>query len=216
MVRLDRPSSEVCGAVNREQHREGWTRADVPQGNSLEIFDASPVLSGAGQAWARSVAEVHERLLTHSPDAILMLDDDQLFTDDGITEIHGHLEFFCQDRYDFRSLFLWDRITHYNELIPTHITGNLFRAYPDDRYSTKFVAQCPEAVARSGAATLMKYPIANYGWLTQDDRDAAWAASRSAGRIDAHTLALTRPPRLIEFPCPTSTTRPTEKLTLSV
>lgn len=166
---------------------------------TADVFDSTPILSADGQAWQRSLAEVHERLLTHAPDAILMLDDDQLFTDAGITEIHGHLEFFCADRYDFRTLFAWDRPTHYNELIPTHITGNLFRAYPTDRYSSKFVAQCPEAVARSGAAVLMKHPVYNYGWLDPEDRSRAWAASRAAGRIDAHTLTLTHPPRLKEF-----------------
>lgn len=186
-MRLDRPSSEVCGAVQRHA-------ADA------EVFDGAPILSSDGQAWQRSLAEVHERLLAHAPDAILMLDDDQLFTDEGITELHGHLEFFVADRYDFRSLFMWDKPTHYNELIPTHITGNLFRAYPEDRYSSRFVAQCPEAVARSGESVLMKYPLANYGWLEPEDRARAWAASRAAGRIDAHTLTLTQPPRLKEFP----------------
>lgn len=151
---------------------------------------------GDGQRWAESLQFLHNRIVQERPEAILNLDDDQLFTDDGLEEIAGHLAFFTEDRYEYQSLFLWDDLDHYNAAFPAHWSGNLFRVYRGDHWATNFVAHCPRACARSERVLRLKEPVINFGYMGVDDRVDAWTRSRRAGKIDAHTLALIREPDL--------------------
>jgi hypothetical protein len=187
----DRPSVEVCAALNQAK----W-----PQRFDVQIEPApEAVLHETGQNWMKPLQALHTMTLAAEPDAILNLDDDQLFTPEGITEVRGHLNFFQYDRYEFKSLFFWDDTEHYNAGFPEHWSANLFRAYPHDAFATHFVAHCPEACARSKEVYRMQMPLRNYGYLTEDDRATAWARLKLAGKIDGHSCTLVRPPRLRKY-----------------
>ncbi len=164
------------------------------------IIEPSPVqVVGTSQNWAASLQFLHDRLVQERPDAILNLDDDQVFTDDGIQEISGHLQFFTEDRYEYQSLFTWDDLDHYNARFPVHWSGNLFRVYRGDRWATHFVAHCPEACARSERVIRLQEPAINFGYMDADVRADYWVRYKRAGKIDAHTLALIREPDLKEY-----------------
>jgi len=153
--------------------------------------------------WVRPLQFLHDRIMIEKPEAILNLDDDQLFTDDGIAEIKGHLEFFCEDRYEYQTLFAWDSPDKYNAAVPDHWSSNLFRAYPNDRWATHFVQHAPEAVARSERFGRLKCPVMNYGYMDADVRADYWSRYKLAGKIDAHTMSFIRPPSLRDMPgCP--------------
>ncbi len=149
--------------------------------------------------WVRPMQFLHDILVQEGPQAILNIDDDQLFTDDGIQELYGHLTSFFQDRYEYRTLFMWDDIDTYNDRFPAHWSSNLFRVVPGDRWATHFVQHAPEAVARSEHVTRLKEPVVNFGYLDAEVRTDYWTKYKRAGKVDAHTLALVRTPNLKEF-----------------
>jgi hypothetical protein len=137
--------------------------------------------------------------MAFAPDAILNLDDDQLFTDDGLQEIAGHLSCFSADRYEYRTLFMHDDFDTYNDQFPDHWSSNLFRAYRHDEWATHFVQHCPEAVARSESVVRLQTPVVNFGYMDADVRADYWQRYKRAGKIDAHTLAFIREPILKEY-----------------
>lgn len=190
-IAADRPSADVVIALNRVN----WSK----KYRVLVQATPKPVVSNEGEAWCESLRFVHQLIVPYGPDAILNLDDDQLFSPNAIREIRGHLSTFVSDRYEFQSLFFWDAPQTYNSSFPEHWSANLFRVYLRDEFSDKFVAQCPEACARSPEVYRMKYPLLNYGYLEASERERIWAGCKLAGRIDAHTLALVRPARLKDY-----------------
>lgn len=154
---------------------------------------------GTSQNWAESLQFLHDRLVQEGPEAILNLDDDQLFTDDGLQEIAGHLSTFTADRYEYRSLFMWDDIDVYNDRFPAHWSGNLFRVYPGDRWATHFVAHCPEMCARSEHVIRLETPVVNFGYMEEEVRKDYWIRYKRAGKLDAHTMALIKEPDLKDY-----------------
>jgi hypothetical protein len=181
---VDRPSAGVLTALNHvERH--------LPDAIELSVLEApTPILSGAGgEQWMSNLQVQHAHLLAQfDAQAILVLDDDQLFTVEGLKELKGHLGELKYDRYSFLSLFMWDDPGCYNASMTTHWSDILYRVYPGDTYSTKFVNHSTEACARSKQTTKMVWPLRNFGYLTADDRREAWDRSREAGRVDAFTL----------------------------
>jgi len=180
----------VLGVLNREQ----W-----PEKFNVIVEDNPVPVVGATCNWTDSVRRLHKRVLSEGPDAILNLDDDQIFTDDGLSEIAGHLNVFTEDRYDYRTLFMWDSLDTYNERFPEHWSSNLFRAYPDDVWATKVVQHCPQEVSRSPYVVRLSEPAVNFGYINEPDRLDYWQRYKRAGKVDAHTLALIREPHLKEF-----------------
>jgi hypothetical protein len=189
-ILADRPSAGVVKALSREK----W-----PKKYNVIIEPSPEPVVGETTNWVRPLAFLHERIMQEEPEAILNLDDDQLFTDDGIAEIRGHLEFFTSDRYEYRTLFMWDDESTYNDRFPDHWSANLFRAYRHDQWATHFVQHCPEACARSQHVTRLQEPVVNFGYMDADVRADYWQKYKRVGKVDAHTLALIREPDLKEF-----------------
>jgi len=197
-IAADRPTPEVLKVVSRELD------LTAKIGNRfLNVHSSPPVVSAAGANWMEPLLVLHEnhrRDIEASGfgpvDAGMLLDDDAVFSPEGIREIRGHLTELCYDRLDVQHLFLWDHPDQHNARVPEHRSCAVWRQYPNDHFPTAFVVKCPQRVARSRHVCCLEHPALEYGWLTQDDRDAAFTSAKAAGRLDAHTLSLVRPPNL--------------------
>ena len=197
---FDRPTPEVCLTLEGIQnYKRSWFK-DV----DLKLFfepAPAPVLSAAGERWMQVLQGQYEKLLELSPEVrcCMLWDDDQLFPEDALDEL---VFYFADppDRVEVESLFLWDSTSKYNAAFPPHWAAIFWRVYPGDQFPDDFVVNCPKDVARSPRAVRMATPAVNYGYLTDTDRSCAWGAQKEAGKIDAHTLCLQRPPRLEDVP----------------
>jgi hypothetical protein len=197
-IAADRPTPDVLKVVSRE-----LALAQKVGNRFLNVHSSPPVVSSAGARWMEPLMALHE-YQTRDVEASgfgpvqagMLLDDDALFTPAGIKELRGHLLELCYDRLDVQHLFLWDHQDRHNASVPEHWSCAVWRQYPSDHFSTAFVVKCPQRVARSSRVCRLAEPALEYGWLTQEARDAAFTAAKAAGRLDAHTLSLVRPPNL--------------------
>lgn len=126
----------------------------------------------------------------------MLWDDDALFAPRALTELRGHLDCLEYDRVEAISLFLWDTPRRVNTAFPEHRSACLFRVYEGDEFPTDFEVHCPRYCARSDRATVLKNPWLNYGYMEPEERQITFEAQKAAGKIDAHTLCLIRPPTL--------------------
>lgn len=198
-VGMDRPAPKVIAAVHKEMELCLRSRKN----RIVNCHPMPPVVSATGARWMEPLLALHENHRRDCaasgwgpPDAGMLLDDDALFTDAGLAEIRGHLLELTYDRLDVRHLFLWDHPDQHNANVPEHWSCAVWRQYPGDHFPTTFVTKSPERVARSRSVLRLEHAALEYGWLTQDARDAAFTAAKAAGRLDAHTLSLVRPPNL--------------------
>jgi hypothetical protein len=139
----------------------------------------------------------YERLLSHLPvQACILWDDDWLFSEEGLRETRGHLLDLKADRYEALSLFFWDDPNTYHAGMLSHMSPVMFRCYPGDDFDERFVVGAPLKVSRSSRRAALHWPLLNYGYLTQTDRDLAWQESKAAGRVDGHSMHFieSRPP----------------------
>lgn len=187
VVRLDRPSPEVIGVLDRAV-------AELPFEDTLYIQATSPTRGGTN--WAYSCVELWDaaRLFCET-DVAMLWDDDVVFTAPALREMRAHLDFFTEDRVDARwAMCTGDEKTE-DLNFPAHFATAAFRCYPDDTWSTDRVQHAPAHVADSKKSVVLKHPLLHLGYLSQDDREEAWEAARASGKIDAHSLALTKEPR---------------------
>jgi hypothetical protein len=181
---LDRPTPEVTIELNRAVKK-------LPAHIEVGFIDApAPVISGAqGEQWMSTLRILYAFLLENfNAQAAMLWDDDFLFTEQGLTELRGHMQDMQADRYEALSLFFWDKMNTYNAEMVTHWGPILFRCYPGDDFPLNFVVACPEAAARSKYMIRLKHPLLNYGYLNKTDRELAWHSARQSGRVDAFTL----------------------------
>lgn len=166
----------------------------------LNLLEVIPVVTAAGCKWMESLQALYTFHRGRAPDcdACLLLEDDQLFSPAGLKELRGHLLMLEADRLEVRSEFLWDAEGQTNAEIPEHWGALGWRVYPDDDFPLNFIVRCPRACARSDRVIKLVNPMRDYGWFLPEERERAWAASRAAGRIDAFTLPLVRPPKLVK------------------
>ena len=196
----DRPSPQVCLTLEGiRNYKSGWF-----QGVDLQVFMKSapaPVISPAGEHWMQVLQLQYEKLLYLAPECrgCMLWDDDQLFPPEALSELLAHFQ-SPPDRVEARSLFLWDAFHEHNAAFPPHWSAMFWRVYPGDRFPDDFVVNCPEFVARSTSCGRLSVPVVNFGYMTEIDRACAWGAQKEAGKIDAHTLCLQRPPRLEPVP----------------
>jgi hypothetical protein len=87
----------------------------------------------------------------------------------------------------------------HNAAFPLHVAPVAYRIFPDDVHSGDIVNHAPDTVARSQAATRLRHGLFHFGYATPDLRAMAWASSKAQGKIDAHTLAIIRPPTLVAY-----------------
>lgn len=155
---------------------------------------APPVLSSEeGEQWSRGLNHAlleTLRVMPHPPAAVMVWDDDQLFSDAGLDELRGHLDAFAYDRYEALSLFFWNHENRYNATpaMLNHWSPVLFRYVPGDTFPDDFVVAATRKVARSHNVCRLAYPALNYGYLRAEDRANAWQRTRDAGRVDAFTI----------------------------
>ena len=183
-ISLDRPSAAVSTEVNKAIR-------NLPDRITADCWEPpSPIVTASSQNWMLGLACQYTQLLTQlDAQAVLVWDDDMLFTEDGLREIRGHLHDMMYDRYDVLSVFFWDNPNTINlkMLKHPHWSSVLFRVYPGDVYPTNYVVHCPERVAKSPHVCRLAHPARNYGYLSQTDREEAWRTSKLMGRIDGFT-----------------------------
>lgn len=189
IIQADRPSIEVVAEVDAYKRR-------APKRIRVDVIEApAPVVSSAGQKWYQSVQNMW--LLRHGDeDAGIVWDDDWLFSPSALKEMRGHLEFFEHDCLDAVWHHMWDN-EHANARFPSpHYAAALFRIYRGDNFDPDLTSHCPQHPARSKNRLVLQHPVYHFGYATEEDRLRCWEAFRRAGRIDAHTIALTKPPIL--------------------
>ena len=207
----DRASPEVALTLEGiHDYRPGWfSGVDL----TVHIEPApEPILSPGGQRWMQVLQQQYTQLLHKADCQIVMLwDDDMLFPQETLDAL---VATFADppDRVEAQTLFLWDSLTEHNAAFPEHWSAVAFRVYREDQFPDDFVVHCPEMVARSNFCVKLASPVVNYGYLTDTDRARAWGAQKEAGKIDAHSLCLIRPPRLRSIP-PSCVIQPTRKST---
>ena len=191
IVRLDRPSPEVIGTLDR-------TVNDAPF-NDVTFIPATTATRGEGfQNWASSCVDLHEAMKGLDEfDAAMLVDDDVLFTRSSLAELRRHLDFFTHDRVEARwAMCFGDKQTE-DKNFPDHWAATAFRVYPDDSWSTERVQHAPAHAADSPRVGRLRSPLLHMGYLTDEDREEAWEAAKSSGKIDAHTMALIKEPSLV-------------------
>jgi len=196
-IRFDAPCQEVIAEIDR-------LAAYTPPHVELIPYEAkSPLRSSDEKSWALGRYDFYEfaRAAAHF-DAAMSWDDDVLFTTQALRELRAHLDFMEFDRLDCRWAMCWDSRVDENTLIPTHIAACLFRAYPHDKWSRTYVQHAPEFVSLSGTHHLLSAPALHLGYMTQSDRELAWAHAKASGKIDKHSIALRKPPKLVPLTDP--------------
>lgn len=188
IVVADRPSAAVLQQLNRAT---SVTRKHRP----VHIVEAAPPVLSAeeGEQWSRGLNHAlleTLRVMPVPPTAIMVWDDDMLFSELGIKELNGHLGAFAYDRYEALSLFFWNHERRYNATpaMLGHWSPVLFRYVPGDLFPDDFVVAATRKVARSKNVCRLAYPALNYGYMRADDRANAWQRTRDAGRVDAFTI----------------------------
>lgn len=191
-VQLDRPSADVAAALDKELR-------NAPDTWTIDIFE-SPIklVDQTGENYMEALQHHYEYLLALSDgslDAACLWDDDSWLEAKAMREFLGHLDILEADRVEIKSRFLWDDPTQHNTAFPVHWQALLFRVLPRDRYPTDYMVHCPDRAAQ-GKCIRMKACLTNAGYLDPDDRRLTWLAYRRAGKIDAHTVALIKEPKL--------------------
>jgi hypothetical protein len=197
-IGADRPTREVLKVLATQLHL-----VNNAKGRFLNVHSLPPLPHATHSRWMEPLLVLHERhradieASKHGPvQAGMLLDDDAVFTRDGLKEIRGHLTSLDYDRLDVEHKFLWNNAAWYNAAVPTHWSAAVWRQYENDDFPTSFVVRCPERVARSSRVHRLHHKALEFGWLREEDRDRAFQKAKLAGRLDAHTLALVRPPNL--------------------
>ena len=193
VVMADRPSSAVLSALDRQLKQ-------IPSNIKTRVVDAPFPLVGAGEKFMQALQIHYEYLLDLDPalDAASLWDDDMWLQRAGIRELRGHLDYLDYDRLDARSYFLWDHPDQANEAFPPHWQALVFRVYRGDQFPTTVMTHAPEKVAFSRRAARLTNRLWNAGYFSADERQQLWDKYRRAGKIDAHTRSLVRPPKLVK------------------
>lgn len=163
-------------------------------------MQAATALVSDRERFMEGLRAQYEELLTIAPDldAAMLWDDDMWLTSRGIRELRGHLDALTADRIEIRARFLWDDWGQVNEAFPHHWQAILFRVLPGDDFPLHYTVHCPDRAAQ-GKCIRMKSPLVNAGYMDPVDRQLTWDMYKRAGKIDAHTLQLVRPPKLERF-----------------
>ena len=127
----------------------------------------------------------------------MLWDDDALFSPPALTELRKHTRFLEYDRLDVLSLFLWNTPQRVNTTFPAHWSTCLFRVYDGDEFPLDFEVHCPRYCAHSDRVGVLKNPCLNFGYMDPEERQMTFEDQKAAGKIDAHTLCLVRPPTLV-------------------
>lgn len=185
---FDRPSQAVVRTVDRLDFPEHWeiVTTEAP----------APVVSTHGERWSEVLQHCFLEIRDRGCDAGMLWDDDLLYTPRALKEIRYHLEYLAYDRIDALWYHVWDSEDQHNDAFPPHWAAALFRIYPSDSFSSRFVAHCPERTALSERSEVLEFPALHYGYFQPADRDASWLAAKRSGKLDGHTLALVRKPKL--------------------
>lgn len=192
-VMYDRPSGAVMRAVN-----QGFTRH--PRLGRLELEAPFRLVDEQGEHFMEALIEHYAFLRQEADiDAGSLWDDDMWLDAQGRQELRRLLGALRHDRIDARSYFLWDDFDHANEAFPPHWQALVFRAYPEDEYTTEFMTHAPEHCAFSPYGTRMQSRLLNAGYLTAEGRQRTWEMFQKAGKVDGHTMCLTLPPRLVSL-----------------
>jgi len=193
LISCDRPTPAVAAEVVKQ--------AKKFPGLYILIQPAPrAIVSSQGLHWMPVLAEQYRQLLEiggQPLDACMLWDDDALFSPGAIKELRRHLKCLEYDRIDALSLFLWDTVRRVNTAFPTHWSTCLFRVYDGDQFPTDFDVHCPRYCARSTNVVALENPWLNYGYMEPEERQRTFEDQKAAGKIDAHTLCLIRPPTLI-------------------
>lgn len=192
-VAADRPSAEVLGTLNR-------LHKNLPANVEPIIWHAPQVL-GETENWMGSLRNIWDafRSIAGEPDAGILWDDDMVFARKALRALRRHFRLLEYDRVEALSLFFWDSSAQYNREFPPHWSTVLWRVYPGDQFPKHFETHSPEATARSDSVMYLEYPILNYGYLTHEARLLSWNACKTAGKVDGHTLTLTKEPDLVQW-----------------
>lgn len=192
-VMYDRPSGEVMSEVNQAFARH-------PKLGRLELEAPFRLVDEKGEHFMEALIEHYAFLRSQVDiDAGSLWDDDMWLDAAGRRELRRHLGALQCDRIDARSYFLWDDFDHANEAFPPHWQALIFRAYPEDKYTTEFMTHAPEHCAFSPYGIRMSSRLLNAGYLSPEGRQRTWEMFQRAGKVDNHTLCLTLPPRLVDL-----------------
>jgi hypothetical protein len=161
-------------------------------------IEGQPIVRSTKIDWMGPLQAAYEQLRAVFPDVThaSIWDDDMILSKRLERELRGHLQDFRYDRVMAQSWFLWDDGDHVNMNFPPHWSTIVWRIAAGDRMPTTFVHQATERVAQSNNYLRLDNPLLNYGYMRAEDRPLIWETARKAGRIDAHTLTLVKPPKL--------------------
>lgn len=193
LISCDRPTPAVAAEVVKQAEK-------YPDLNIHILPALRSVVSSEGLHWMAVLAEQYQDLLAiKGPplDACMLWDDDALFTRGAVVELRRYMRCLEYDRVDALSLFLWDTARRVNTAFPVHWSTCLFRVYEGDQFPTDFEVHCPRYCARSTNVAILKNPWLNYGYMEPEERQRTFEDQKAAGKIDAHTLCLIRPPTLV-------------------
>lgn len=191
-VLYDRPTPEVIEEINLAFRRFPWL-------NRLELGAPFPLVDEKGEHFMAALDVQYEHLRRHCPDidAASLWDDDFWFRPAGIQEANALLDKLEVDRIETRTYFLWDKMSQANDAFPAHWQALFFRVYPEDRYTEEFMVHCPEHCAFSPYVHRQEQRLHNAGYMLPDERQKTWNQFREAGKIDAHTMCLQLPPKIV-------------------
>ncbi len=193
LISYDRPTPAVAAEVDR-------IVTETP--NVYAIPAPGALVSSEGLRWMSVLEKQYRELLDlEGPplDACMLWDDDALFSPPALVELRRHMKCLEYDRLDIRTLFLWNTPWRINNAFPDHWSACLFRVYQGDEFPTDFEVHCPRHCARSERHAALEAPWLNYGYMEPDERLLTFEAQKAAGKIDAHSLCLVRPPLIAKL-----------------
>jgi len=195
-VMLDRPAAKVLRLVERQV-------AAAYENVIIDVVVApTPLVSSRGEGFMRALQVHYDALLALDPDVeyAALWDDDFIMGPALLADV--------QNRFDkgisahtlrAESVFLWEHNKQYNAAFPRHWQHLFFKCIRGDKFPIDRMVHAPISALRGPSEDLPGH-LHNFGYLTEADRMLTWDAYKRAGKVDAHTLCLIKPPKVKNVP----------------
>lgn len=122
-------------------------------------------------------------------------DDDHILEDEA--EVRDAIQSGADLTY-IRKVFYWDRTDQINTAFPEHNSVFVFRRLPGDSFDLGRTLHAPTRVHDNPRSIVqLDGRLLDFGYLRATDRERCWSEYKRVGKIDAATLPLVSPPRLV-------------------
>ena len=192
----DRPTAAVITTLSRIEDA-------CPENIDITYLESpEPIRTSKGCRWSETMQFMYGHLKDGGSQAGMIWDDDLVFSDAAMDQLHQHLHFFEHDRVEAEWLNIADEEARtYDSAFLKHTSTHLFRMYKEDDWSdvlTKTIGgggtASPIFVARSQNFTTITGRVLHLGYCSPDRRQHSWNAAKACGQTDGYFRQLARDP----------------------